>query len=159
MTIKSIETEWFQDYKLPSMFIAFPTCSFKCEKECGKKICQNNRLATLPARDIDADTVIRDYMSNPITQAIVCGGLEPFEQFQELFDFISKLRNDYRCNDTVVIYTGYNKDELTYEIETLQEFNNIIVKFGRFIPNQTRHYDKVLGVDLASDNQYSEVIS
>ena len=32
----------------------------------------------------------------------------------------------------------------------------IIVKFGRFRPNQEPHYDEVLGVNLISDNQYAK---
>ena len=38
-------------------------------------------------------------------------------------------------------------------------FNNIIVKFGRFIPNQESHYDEILEVNLASPNQYARKIS
>ena len=122
-------------------------------------MCQNSHLATLPAREVDIDEVIQEYLSNPITQAIVCGGLEPFERFSDVFNFISRLRDGYRCNDMVVIYTGYNKDEIAQEVETLKRFPNIIIKFGRFVPNQSKHYDEVLGVNLASDNQYAEVIS
>ena len=33
---------------------------------------------------------------------------------------------------------------------------NIIVKFGRYIPDTDQRYDEVLGVILASDNQYAE---
>ena len=39
------------------------------------------------------------------------------------------------------------------------KWENIIIKFGRYIPNQEKHYDDVLGIELASDNQYAEVIS
>lgn len=158
MIIKAIREEWFQDYKTPSMYIAFPSCSFKCEKECGVKMCQNSHLATLPDTEVNPHDTIQRYLTNPITQAVVLGGLEPFEQFNEMFDFISKFRNDYNCNDTVVIYTGYNKKEIVNEVEALKTLGNIIIKFGRFIPNQTKHYDEVLGVYLASDNQYAEVI-
>ena len=38
-------------------------------------------------------------------------------------------------------------------------FPNIIIKFGRFIPNQEGHYDEVLGINLASKNQFGEKIS
>ena len=75
-----------------------------------------------------------------VTFAICFAGLEPFEQFSEMFDLIFALRNNYHCNDTVVIYTGYNKDEITQEVETLKRFPNIIIKFGRFVPNQSKHY-------------------
>lgn len=41
----------------------------------------------------------------------------------------------------------------------LKKYKNIIVKFGRYIPNQKKHFDPVLGVELASDNQHAEKLS
>ena len=41
----------------------------------------------------------------------------------------------------------------------LSYFDNIIIKFGRYIPNKQSHYDNILGVNLASDNQYAVKIS
>jgi hypothetical protein len=41
----------------------------------------------------------------------------------------------------------------------LCQFSNIIIKFGRFRPGQEPHYDEVLGVKLASDNQYAKRVS
>ena len=58
-----------------------------------------------------------------------------------------------------MIYTGYNREEIAEQIGTLAGEGNIIVKFGRFIPHQEPHTDPVLGVGLASDNQYAERIS
>ena len=43
--------------------------------------------------------------------------------------------------------------------EYLELYENIIVKFGRYVPNQLPHYDNVLGIKLASDNQYAKVVS
>ena len=45
------------------------------------------------------------------------------------------------------------------KINILKQYPNIIIKFGRFKPNQKSHYDDVLGVNLISDNQYGEKIS
>ena len=45
MKIKGIIAEDFVNYKKPSMFIGFPTCTWKCEKECGIEMCQNKGLA------------------------------------------------------------------------------------------------------------------
>ena len=59
------------------------------------------------------------------------------------------------CFDDVVIYTGFNADEVIDECMILSKYANIIVKFGRFIPDQESHYDELLGVNLASPNQYS----
>lgn len=99
------------------------------------------------------------YLANPLTSAIVIGGLEPFEQAKEVYNLVWTLRNVFGCSDDVVIYTGYTQEEVEEEVKRLSEFENIIIKFGRFRPNQTPHHDKVLGVNLVSDNQYAQKIS
>ena len=66
---------------------------------------------------------------------------------------------DHHCSDDIVIYTGYNFDEIRYQVLTLKQFENIIIKFGRYLPDQDSHFDEVLGVSLASNNQYGEKIS
>ena len=158
MNIKGITDEDFVNYKLPSMFIGAATCTFKCDRECGRPVCQNSELAAAPAIDMSDDKIIRRYLKNPITKAIVFGGLEPFDQAVELHEFVAKLRKKYHCDDTVVIYTGYTPDEITMELMAFATLGNIVVKFGRYIPGQEPHYDEVLGVNLASDNQYAKEI-
>ena len=54
-----------------------------------------------------------------------------------------------------VIYTGYEPNEINNKLQALSFFKNIIIKFGRFIPNQEPHYDEILGIKLASENQYA----
>jgi hypothetical protein len=95
-------------------------------------------------------------MSNPITSAIVFGLLEPMLQPYEIERFIQKLREEYMCNDPVIIYTGYTESEVGIIIRDWARFGNIIAKYGRFVPNQDKHFDDVLGVDLASPNQYAK---
>ncbi len=68
------------------------------------------------------------------------------------------MRDYYECEDDVVIYTGYYPDEIKDELHLLSLYENIIVKFGRFIPGRPQRYDEVLGITLASDNQYAERI-
>lgn len=157
ISVKDIVYEDFCNYKLPSMFIVFPSCTFKCEKECGKHMCQNSHLTKLPPKNIGIKTIVNQYINNPITKAIVCGGLEPFDSWEDLQTLIAYLR--VRTTDDIVIYTGYNKDELLDKLPFLKSAQNIVVKFGRYIPNQLPHYDPILGVNLASDNQYAERIS
>lgn len=156
MLIKGITDEDFINYKKPSMVIAFPYCSFKCDKECGRAVCQNNPLVKEPNIDISCQKLIERYINNGIAEAIVCQGLDPLDSFDELYEFISLLRNKYHCNDDVVIYTGYNKEEIIKKIEILKCFENIIIKYGRYIPDQIPHRDNILGVNLASNNQYAE---
>ena len=93
-------------------------------------------------------------MFNPITEAIVIGGLEPFTQFEDIFNLIKYFRENH-CDDKFIIYTGYYPDEIKEEINSLKQFDNIIIKFGRYIPNRTEKFDKILGIKLASDNQYA----
>lgn len=158
MKIKGIVEEDFTNYKVPSMFIGTSKCSFKCETESGIKCCQNSSLATAMTLDIDDSVIIEKYLNNPISKAIVFGGLEPLDTFDEVTKFIAKLRYQYHCDNTVVIYTGYNKTEISSQLSELTKYGNIIVKFGRYIPNDEQHFDEILGVTLASSNQYAEVL-
>lgn len=151
MKIKNIIDEDFINYKKPSMLIATYTCSFKCDKECGKAVCQNLPLATAPIIEVDNQVLIERYLSNPISKAVVIGGLEPFDDTLDLINFIFDFRS--YCDDDIVIYTGYNQDEIIKYIDRIYYAKNIIIKFGRYIPDQKPHYDEVLGVMLASNNQ------
>ena len=153
MKIKGLITEDFVNYKKASMTIIFPYCTFKC----GEDYCQNSPLTKSPIIEISINDLVNMYNNNPITEAIVMQGLEPFDSWSDLKEFVKKLR-EYN-NDDIIIYTGYNKDEVIKYIKELSVYPNIIVKFGRYVPNQEKHYDDVLGVYLASNNQYAERIS
>ena len=159
MRIKDVKVEDFLNYKKPSLFIITSICDWKCCKECKipESVCQNNSLAKNPTIDINDNKIIKLYLENDIIKAVVFGGLEPMLQFQELISFIDKFRKV--SEDDVVIYTGYYKTELEKEIKILKKYKNIIIKFGRYIPNRKSKYDEVLGVTLVSDNQYAEKIS
>lgn len=157
MIIKQLIDEDFTNYKKPSMFIGFPNCSFKCEKECGEQVCQNGVLAQAQNIDIQISDICKRYVNNNISKSLVCGGLEPFDSFDDLLQLIAYLR--VSTDDDIVIYTGYYKDEITDKIRLLSQYKNIIIKFGRYITGQEKHYDEVLGVYLASSNQGAEKIS
>lgn len=157
MLIKNIDECDFVNYKKISMFIIFPFCTFKCDKEFGVTLCQNWSLVKEPNLNISNEEIINRYINNPITKSIVMGGLEPFESWDEVYSFIEDFRAV--CDDDIVIYTGFNESEILDKIDKLKRFKNIIIKFGRYKPNQEKHYDDVLGVKLASDNQYAKKIS
>lgn len=157
MKVKTIKHEDFSSYKKPSMLIGFPQCSWKCEEECRRQVCQNGILASAPDIDIPIQDVVDSYIDNKLTSAVVCGGLEPFDSFDDLLMFIKNFRK--KSSDDIVIFTGYNESEISNKITALKQYKNIIIKFGRYIPNQNKHYDEILGVYLASDNQYAKFIS
>ena len=158
MRIKGITDEDFINYKLPSMFISTSTCDFKCDKESGKHLCQNCELVHMPDIEVWPMKIVERYESNPITKAIVFGGLEPFDQFVDLITTIAAFRIR-KVNDDIVIYTGYCENEIADRVNELKTFGNIIIKYGRFVPDQDPHFDEVLGVNLASDNQYAKRIA
>lgn len=158
MKIKGLVDEDYANYSKPSMFIIFPSCSFKCDKENGCNLCQNSHLAQEPVINISINNLLHRYNENEITKAIVCGGLEPFDTSNELLDFIDTAREYFCIRDEIIIYTGYTEEELKndFAFKQIIQYPNIIIKFGRFRPNLEGRYDEVLGIKLASNNQYAK---
>lgn len=156
VTLVDLIDESFTEYKLPHMLVGFPYCSFKCDRENGNQVCQNWELAKAPRIAVEAEDIAARYVSNDLTKAVVFAGLEPFDSFKEMVALINELRNV--TEDDIVIYTGYDKDEIEKMIEAIAVYRNIIVKFGRYRPGQQKHFDEVLGVELASDNQFAKRI-
>ena len=159
MIIKEIRDEDFTSYKKPSMVIGFPSCTFKCEREfrC-KGMCQNSALASAPDIEISVENIVNRYLQNPITKAIIFAGLEPIDSWSDMIDLIDEFRK--YTDDEIVVYTGYKMEEICKQTYWLgNKYKNIIFKLGRFIPNEEPHYDAVLGIKLASSNQYAVRIS
>lgn len=152
MLLKGIIEEDFSSYKVPSMLLAFPYCTFKCGE-----FCQNIPLAKSKNVEYSISTLINRYMENKITSAVIFAGLEPIDSFSDVLDFIDEFRKV--SNDEIVVYTGFDESEIYDKITLLSQYKNVIMKFGRFIPNQEPHYDETLGVNLASNNQYARRIS
>lgn len=151
MIIKTIIDEDFSNYKEPSLLLGFYYCNFKC----GKENCHNKEFYNLPNIETTYENIVERYLNNTITSSIIFSGMEPFESYNDMVNLIKEFRK--YTDDTIVIYTGYNESEVN--LEEIKKFKNIIIKFGRFVPNQTSHYDDILGVNLASDCQYAKIIS
>lgn len=173
ITIKDLLDEDFINYKKAAMFIATSKCSFKCEKEDSNVHCQNSKIAKQTNLVMVIDKIVDRYMNNIITESVVFGGLEPLDQIEELLDFIYIFRQ--KSLDDIVIYTGYTEDEVksfkyrnkSY-LDTLLEVNrttpeasltkpSLIIKYGRFKANGDKKYDDILGIELASSNQYAKI--
>lgn len=156
MKIINIIDEDIINYKDISMFIAFPYCTGKCwkELELDPSICQNNQLREEKVIDISAEELIERYDRSELSKSVVFGGLEPMDSFNDLCKFIFLFRLNHKENK-IVIYTGYKEEELTYKLSILKTYRNVIVKVGRYIPNRNKRFDDVMGVTLASDNQYA----
>lgn len=160
MQVKDIVELDYSNYKKASMFIATCKCDWKCciEQNIDKSICQNSAIATQKNIEIPIEEIFNRYSLNPLTKAIVIGGLEPFLQFKEIYNLIKYFREN-NCEDDFVIYTGYYLYEIENYTEKLKQFKNIILKTGRYIPTLTGKYDELLGVNLISNNQHGIKIS
>lgn len=161
MIVKAVVDERFEDYKVPCLLVAAANCDWKCCDEAGlpHSVCQNNPIATKKGYWVWANEIAESYFNNPITQAVCFAGLEPMLQIEEMLDVIKEFRETRQCHDDIVIYTGYTEGEISWQLKLLCNYDNIVVKFGRYVPGQTPHYDPVLGVFLASDGQYAKKIS
>ncbi len=160
MIVKDIIDVGFQDYYKPYTFIATAVCDWKCCREQGVdiSICQNCEIAKQKGIDISIKKIYKMYINNPISKAIVIGGLEPFLQYEDIFSLIKYFRK-HGCKDDIVIYTGYYLDEIETQINNLKKFDNIIIKEGRFLLNSEQKFDEVLKVNLNSKNQRGIKIS
>jgi MoaA/NifB/PqqE/SkfB family radical SAM enzyme len=148
MKIKDVVVEDFCNYRLPSMFIVTSRCKIKCTG------CQNEYLLNLKTFDVSNEVLWDIYSKSDITRAIVIGGLEPFEQTDEVLDLINYFRS-HGCTDPFIIYTGYEEDEIPKTlIDTLKSYGNIFLKIGRYDSSKESYYNEQLGITLASNNQY-----
>ena len=159
MKIKGIVVNDFSNYKKISMFIVTSVCNFKCEKINNEQCCQNRNLLKVSTMDIDDNIIVDEYRKNSdLVKTLVIGGLEPFDQWDELYNLLKLFRNNFP--DDIVIYTGYDKNEIQEYVDKIKkDIPNVIIKFGPYIKNQPTHFDEILGVELASNNQYAEKIS
>lgn len=149
--------ESFTEYKKPHMLVGFPSCTFKCDRENGNQVCQNWELAKAPRIVVEAEDIAARYVSNDLTKAVVFAGLEPFDSFKQMVSLIDEIRKV--SDDDIVIYTGYNEDEIEKMVSAItMTYQSIIIKYGRYRPGQKKHFDEVLGVELASDNQYAKMV-
>ncbi len=155
--VKDIKPEVFQDYKKCSMFIGVSTCDFKCCREVNLpcSTCQNSGVNSQEDIIVDYENIFKMFQNSLLSEAIVIGGLEPFLQADEVVQLIHYFRDRGVKND-FVIYTGYYPEEISKDtLETLKKLENVVIKYGRYIPDRPNRFDEVLGVTLASDNQYA----
>lgn len=153
MQVKEVKTV-FNDYRKTGLLVAFPHCDFKCCHEQGlpTSVCQNCHLKEDQNIEISQGKIVHMY-DPKIHKALICGGMEPFDDLADLLILINVFRKCYQ--DDVVIYTGYNLDEITPGLlAVLRAYGNIVLKVGRYVAGDAPKYDEVLGVTLASSNQY-----
>lgn len=135
------------------------SCTFKCDKESKCQICQNWQIRKQKTIKVDLMNIIERYDKNDLAKSITFQGLEPLDNLKQLLWFIYYFRKDH--HDPIYIWTGYTEEEcedLIYFLKDKMKYDNIFIKFGRFVPNCEKHFDKELKIYLASPNQYCKKI-
>lgn len=135
------------------------SCTFKCDKESKCQICQNWQIRNQKTMTVDLMKLIERYDKNVLAKSITFQGLEPLDNLKQLLWFIYHFRKEH--HDPLYIWTGYTEEEcedLIYFLKDKMKYDNIFIKFGRFVPNCEKHFDKELKVYLASPNQYCKKI-
>lgn len=157
MRVRGRITEDFTNYKRPGLYVPCCYCDFKCCHDCAadKSMCQNSMAAEVPITEIDDNDIMQAYSNSLIAKAVIFGGFEPFWQIDEIEQLLKKFRAE-GIHAPFVIYTGYTECEVMHLAARLFPYGDIIIKYGRYRPNEKEHMDDVLGVRLASNNQYAK---
>lgn len=158
MKLKGIIDYDCNNYKEPTLTLEFPYCDFKCDKLNGCQVCQNSALAHESDIEVSGAQIWKMYEENPLTKGFCFQGLEPFDSYLDLLALVIFIRIHKQCDDPIIIYTGYNEGEDWVIENSLRHYNNIIIKYGRYLMGHEPHYDDILGVKLASNNQYAKVL-
>lgn len=146
--------EVFQDYKKSALLFSTCYCDWKCCHEAGVDIdiCQNQKIAQQREVILPFESVLRK-VNQSFTDAVIFGGLEPLLQPDEVLQCINYLRCHEVTKD-ILVYTGYYMEEIDEETLMYLTVCDVILKCGRYIPDRKPKFDAVLGITLASDNQY-----
>ena len=127
------------------------------EQNLPLSVCQNSHLTNQQIQEISIKDLILDFNKNKLQDCVIFAGLEPMLQFDEILKFIIEFRKTNK--EDIIIYTGYTELEIQDKIETLKQFDNIYLIVGRYKKDLPKIYDKVLKVELISNNQYGIKIS
>lgn len=141
------------NYKKISMYLPLGnSCIWKC-KDCFNKHYKNMKKEDL--LETTTDDIIEEYLANPFVEALIISGLEPFDNFDQIYKFIMDFREV--LDHDIVIYSGYEKREVNDLLVQLYPFDNIIYKFGRYKPSLPPVFNDDLKITLASENQYTYI--
>lgn len=121
------------------------SCTWKCKNCCN--------IHYKDYKDFYKRTIweiINDYDRNKLVSTLILSGLEPFDNFDIMLSLIHWFRVFFE--DDIVIYSGYELKEIEEYIKPLSSYN-VLVKYGRYMPNKNHIYNEDLELYLSSDNQ------
>lgn len=142
MKIKGFEHERTQDAPFMGCLIIANNCNRNCRN------CFNQHLKNKPSIDMTADDIIAEVKKNPFNEGIILGGLEWFEQIDDMKVLMQTAANS---GLKIMVYTGFPviKDETIFK-ECAKKVDTYL-KIGPYI--ETLPGRQMYGITLASKNQ------
>lgn len=154
MHLKGIVDESFAEYKEASMLLITPSCDWKCRG------CNSRHLSQLETKNFPDEEILKRFVENSNTTAIVIAGLEPMDNVSELWNFLFSARKffDQGTRPLIIIYTGYDLEELKKHYWSwleagIKQYGNVILKCGRYKADRKPYFSTVLGITLPGRNQ------
>ena len=152
-----VKTDDITDYLKTSLLLVTPKCSGKCGEKCQNYFLIKNATT----KQYAVSSIVNLYNNLTTHNAVVFAGLEPFDTFNDTQILVDAfLQNDKPID--IVIYTGYYQQSITDKVNVLLQKliktkstnKTIIIKFGPYIAENRSYYSNILGIKLATDNQY-----
>lgn len=142
MKIKGFEHERTQDAPFMGCLIIANNCNRNCRN------CFNQHLKNKPSIDMTADDIIAEVKKNPFNEGIILGGLEWFEQIDDMKVLMQTAANS---GLKIMVYTGFPviKDETIFK-ECAKKVDTYL-KIGPYV--ETLPGRQMYGITLASKNQ------
>jgi len=146
---KSITHERVED----APFVGALICAVSCPIGC--KGCFNQTLKGEPNKCSYIPDLLDQVQENPFNDGIILAGLEWSQQPRELVAILKEAKNR---NLPVIVYTGYNIDTFVKRVPRIEEFPDVLIKYGAYNEKQLVLDHVEHGVRLASANQHIQSV-
>lgn len=140
--IKGFEHERSQDAPFMGCLVIANDCRNNCRN------CFNQHLKNKPSIDISVEDVIAEVKSNPFNQGVIFGGLEWYNQKDDLYKL---MRAAADAGLKIMVYTGKTTIDDKMIFEECAKKVDTYLKLGPYIDNLPSTV--MYGITLASNNQ------
>ena len=122
--------------------IFFQGCAFHC------KNCFNQHLKNKPSIEMSAEEIINEVKKNPFNEGIILGGLEWFNQIDDMKVLMKTAANS---GLKIMVYTGFSVIEDESIFKECAKKVDTYLKIGPYVEKLPQI--EMYGIVLASNNQ------
>ena len=142
MKIKGFEHERTQDAPFMGCLIIANNCFNNCKK------CFNQHLKNKPSIEMSAEEIINEVKKNPFNEGIILGGLEWFNQIDDMKVLMETAANS---GLKIMVYTGFPVIEDESIFKECAKKVDTYLKIGPYVEKLPQI--EMYGIVLASNNQ------